>query len=196
MHQLLKGFAKDLLEFLFEISGSPVEVENATSALKLPSEFKRSVRSLREIKNFKANELKTYLLYLSFIVFRPVLSDESTFRDLSYLVFALRALYDSNKNAKFCALLLEVFCRNTSFKFPGRSFESINFHLLRHLAWQCETFGPLWTTSASLFESANHYLIRPVTCSVNTCKLLFQRYIRNKEIVSSRLTDVSLWSKI
>ena len=109
MHQLLKGVAKDLLELLFEISGSPVELENATSALRLTSECKRSVRSLREIKNFKANELKTHLLYLSFIVFRPVLSDESTFRDLSYLVLALRALYDSNKKQSFADCSLRLF---------------------------------------------------------------------------------------
>ena len=44
MHQLLKGVAKDLLEFLFEVNGYPVEIENATKALKLPSEIKRSVR--------------------------------------------------------------------------------------------------------------------------------------------------------
>ena len=39
MHELLKGVAKDLLEVLFEVSGYPVEIENAAKALKLPSEF-------------------------------------------------------------------------------------------------------------------------------------------------------------
>ena len=94
MYQLLKGIVKDLLEFLFDLNGYPVEIENATKSLKLPSEFKHSVRSLREFKNFKANELKTYLLYLAPIVFRPVLNDASTFRDLCYLVFAVNSLYD------------------------------------------------------------------------------------------------------
>ena len=89
----------------------------------------------------------------------------------------------------FAKCSLRLFVLNMSFKFPGRSFEPINFHLLRHLALLCETFGPLWTTSASLFESTNHFLIRPDTGFVNTCKLLAQRYIRNKDIVSSSLKD-------
>ena len=84
MEQVLKGVAKGLLEFLFEASGYPVEIENATRALKLPLELKHSVRSLHELKHFKANELKIYLLYLAPIVFRPVLNDASIFRDLCY----------------------------------------------------------------------------------------------------------------
>ena len=127
MHQLLKGVAKDLLEFLFEVSGYPVEIENATKALKLPSEFKRSVRSLHELKHFKANELKTYLLYLTPIVFRPVLNDTSFFRDLCYLVFAVRSLYDSNRNSSFCGMLIEAFCKNIHFKFPGRFLSLLTF---------------------------------------------------------------------
>ena len=148
MHQLLKGNAKNLLEFLFNIIGSPFEIENETQDLKLLSEFKRSVRSLREIKIFKANELKVYLLYLSLIVFRPVLNDESTLCNLSYLLFAVRSLYESTADAKFFGLLLEVFCKNMHFKFPERFFDSINFHLLRHLALHFETFRPLWSSSA------------------------------------------------
>ena len=30
MHQLLKGIVKEMLEFLFKVSGHPVEIENAT----------------------------------------------------------------------------------------------------------------------------------------------------------------------
>ena len=81
MRQLLKEEANDLPEFLFEVSGHPIEIENAIKALKLPSEFKRTFRSLHELKHFKANELKTYLLYLAPTVFRPDLNDASTFRD-------------------------------------------------------------------------------------------------------------------
>ena len=99
----------------------------------------------------------------------------------------MRSLYDSNRNSSFCGLLIEAFCKNIHFKFPSRPFESIKFHLLRHLAWQCETIGPLWTTSAFLFESANHFLIKPVTGTVKTCKFLVQRYIWNREVSTSEL---------
>ena len=84
-------------------------------------------------------------------------------------------------------ILLEMFCKGR--KYPMKPFEIINFHLLRHLSWQCNKFGPLWVTSATSFESANHHLIRPVTGSVNICRLLATRYIRNKELQRSNVRD-------
>ena len=126
------------------------------------------------------------------------MSDISTFRDLSYLLFALRALYGSKKMKNFaeCGFdffcLIEVFCRYMCFKFPGKTLESFSLHLLSHFAWQCETFGPLWTTSSSLFELEDQFLIRPVTGFVSTCRLFVQRNIRSKEIVNTNLTEGSL----
>ena len=127
MHQLLIGVAKYLLEFLFEISGYPVEIENATKTLKLTSEFKRSLQSLHELKHFKANELNTYLLYLAPIVFRPVLNDSSTFCDLCHLVFAVRSLYDSNRNSSSFRMLIGAFCKNIHLEFPGRFLSLLIF---------------------------------------------------------------------
>ena len=72
MHQCLKGVAYDVIKFFAEQLSSIeiAEIDNATGKVRLPSEFKRSIRSLRSLDHFKSNELKTFLLYFSPIVFR------------------------------------------------------------------------------------------------------------------------------
>ena len=67
---------------IFEISGFPGEIENATKAFKLPSEFKRRFQSRYELKHFKANKLKIFCLYFAPVLFWLVLNDASHFRDL------------------------------------------------------------------------------------------------------------------
>ena len=104
----------------------------------------------------------------------------SDIEDLNNLVFAVRSLYESNNEADMCDTLLNEFCLSMSEK--TNQFESINFHLLRHLGWQAKNIGPLFASSASMFESANHRVICPLTGTVNHCQLLVTRYLRNKLI--------------
>ena len=116
MHQLLKGVAKDVLEFFFESCEFTKDLQDATENIQLPIEFKWKVRSLRELKIFKANELKMFLLYLAPILFKPFLEDDSNYRGFCYLVFALQSLYKTIENAETCGSLLEAFCKNMQFK--------------------------------------------------------------------------------
>ena len=60
--------------------------------------------------------------------------------------------------------------------------DSTNFHLLRHLGWQIKNIGPLFVTSAAMFELANRLLIAPLTDTVNHCQLIVKRFIRAKLI--------------
>ena len=96
MHQSLKGVAKDMLEFICSVVGDTTFIDISTSRLRLPDVFKRSVRSLRLLHLFKANELKFFLLYLSSIVFSSLLLEDSNgafiLRNLQYLVFAQMSL--------------------------------------------------------------------------------------------------------
>ena len=171
-------------------------IDSATKQVVLPSEFERSIRSLRSREHFKANELKTFLLYFAPIVFQTYpessVAHQLNLQSLSYLVFSLRSMYESEAEAEFCGYLLEAFCYNMSLRYPLKKFDSINFHLLRHLAWQCKFFGPLWTTSATMFESANNHLIRTLTGTVNTCSLIVKRYIRNRHFDALEVKDDNL----
>ena len=195
MHQCLKGVASDVIKcFAEQLSLTELSaIDNATCQVVLPNEFKRSISSLSSIDHFKANELKTFLLYFSPLLFQKFsessAAHDANMQNLNYLVFSLRSLYENTSNANLCGHLLEAFCYNMSFRYPLKKFDSINFHLLRHLAWQCKTFGPLWTTSATMFENANNHLIKTLTGSVNTCSLIVSRYIRNRQLESFEVKD-------
>ena len=67
-------------------------------------------------------------------------------------------------------------------------------HSLRHLAWQAKNFGPLWTTSATAFESAHHILAVKFTGSVNHLELLVERYSRCKRLFRTEFKDPLLGS--
>ena len=101
-------------------------------------------------------------------------------------------MYESVSQASLCGHLLEAFCCNMSFRYPLKKIDSINYHLLRHLAWQCTTFGLLWNTSATMFENANNHLIRTLTGTVNTCSLIVSRYFRNRQIGSFETKEDNL----
>ena len=53
---------------------------------------------------------------------------------------------------------------------------------MRHLAWQAAEIGPLFVISSSMFESALHLLIAPLTGTTNHCKLVVERFIRGKVV--------------
>ena len=148
------------------------------------------------VSTSKPTNSKLFLLYFAPIVFQNFpensLAHESNLQNLKYLIFALRSMYESVDEAKLCGYLLEVFCYNMSIRYPLKKFDSINFHLLRHLAWQCKLFGPLWTTSATMFESANNHLIKTLTGTVNTCSLIVKRYIRNRQFDSMEVKNDNL----
>ena len=68
MHQCLKSVAYVVVKFFAgQLSSTEIaEIDNATSEVRLPNEFKRSIRSQRSLEHFKANELKTF-----FFIFHP-----------------------------------------------------------------------------------------------------------------------------
>ena len=70
---------------------------------------------------------------------------------------------------------------------------TINVHYLTHLRWQVENYGPLWCTSAFMFESANNLLSKPFTGTVNHLELIIERYVRRKNLLSKKLKNDNLF---
>ena len=185
MHQLFLGVGKDLITFFYDQMRAEhkSQLNETLSRISLPKELKNTVRPLDSISSFKAKEVKTVLLYLSPLLLAPYFFGEdklSNKNDLCKLVFAVRELYESSKNTEIADKLLSEFCVSMNEK--TEKMDSINFHLLRHLGWQVKNIGPLFVTSAAMFESANRLLIAPLTGTVNHCQLIVQRFIRAKLI--------------
>ena len=193
MHQVFLGVADDLLQFVAaKLKDHLPMIDDAISTLKPPHFMKRKLKPLQKLAFFKASELKFWFLYLVPIILKPFRKseeNEENFSDITSLVFAIRSLYCSIDNLDVCELIIEKFCKEMARRNPGWKFESYNFHSLTHLCWQVSNFGPLWTTSASMFESANHQLAMPFTGTVNHATLLVERYLRNKLLHDSSIAS-------
>ena len=86
----------------------------------------------------------------------------------------------SSKYADDAGKLINIYLQKLDEDY-GEVVFSPNVHSLTHLAWQVRQFGPLWATSAMMFESANYLLQSKFTGTVNHLPLLVERYRRNKD---------------
>ena len=165
MHQLFLGVGKDVLFFYDRMRPEhKSELNDCLSNIVLPIELKNFVRSLEALNNFKSKEIKTVFLYFSPILVDPYLIGEegnSNKDDLLKLVYALRLLFERKQNTVFADRLLNEFY--ISMQEKTNKMDSFNFHLLRHLGWQVKNIGPLFVSSAAMFESANYLLLAPLT---------------------------------
>ena len=147
---------------------------------QLTDDFKRKLRPLNEIKFFKANEIKVWLLYVGPIVLRGLISP-ALYERLHLLSYFTRLLLSSNIFVNEADKLIKKFL-NQMEEICGPNVFSPNVHSLNHLSWQVKNYGPLWCTSAIMFESANYLLKTKFTGTVNHLRLIVERYNRNKKI--------------
>ena len=67
-----------------------------------------------------------------------------------------------------------------------------NVHEMPHLAWLVRSFGPLLTTSAMVFESANYLLKPKFKGTVNHPLLLLESYVRDKDTYRGNIRNSDL----
>ena len=149
-------------------------------------EFKRAVRGLHAVKHFKAREIKHWLLYIGPVLLHGLVCDK-LYQQIVNLSFAYRSSMESTRYVAHTAVLIDEYTAFISQ--AGVRNLTYNLHSLRHLPWQVENFGPLWTTSAMGFEAANHILTTAFTGNVNHCHLAVERYLRRKHMQCSVKAD-------
>ena len=157
---------------------------------QLTCEFKRSVRPLRELDFFRANELKLWFFYIGPVLFHSTVNEDLYDRFI-LLSYAIRLLMVSSLHANEAEKLIQSFLLQLKNRYSEEIF-SPNVHALSHLAWQVRSFGPLWTASAMMFESANYLLQSKFTGTVNHLQLLVERCIRNKDSYRREIGDNKL----
>ena len=108
------------------------------------------------------------------------------------LSYAIRLLLTDTKHTEKAGKYIERFLNVTASQYDEYCF-TINVHFLSHLCWQVRNFGPLWSTSAFMFESANNMLSKPFTGTVNHLDLIIERYIRRKKLLLSELINDDLF---
>ena len=120
----------------------------------IPREFARKPRSLSEYKQWKATELRQFLLYTGPVVLKGILKDDmySNFLDFSV---AIRLLLSPNlveQNLAYTEQLIKYFVASFA-KLYGKNQLVYNVHSLIHLPDDARRFGVLDNISSFRYES-------------------------------------------
>ncbi|KAG7470152.1 hypothetical protein MATL_G00136460 [Megalops atlanticus] len=130
---------------------------------KLPKEFGRKGRSLREVDRWKATEFRTFLLYTGPIALKNTLPD-AMYNHFLLLHVGITILCSTHLSEHYCDYaekVLTVFVQNFSVIYGD--FVVYNVHGLIHLANDVRKFGPLPKISAFPFENYLYQLKRKIS---------------------------------
>ena len=139
------------------------QVDQHLVSQKVPFEIARTPRSLFQRKFWKASEWKNFLLYFLPVLLKNVLP-VSFYNHWMLLVLSIHILLADKVKVnsdllgvvdvsliKFVYLTRELY---------GVEYVSFNVHQLCHIAFSAKQWGPLWASSAFLFENNNGQLLR------------------------------------
>ena len=162
--------------------------------IQATKEITRLPRSLSELKFWKANEWRSFLLYSP-----PILQDILPAKYLAHwsmlacAIFHLNTCKISKQTLQWCNFLLNKFVLYME-PLYGAGQATFNVHLLLHLSDSVKNFGPLWGTSCFMFEDFNgcmktmfsgtRYVPQQIFQSI--CR--FQDIKRNVSLISSEQT--------
>lgn len=189
MHLVCLGVVKKLLKVFagvhsvpgLRIRGCAVTKAFEKYKMKLPSEFQRQIRHLRDVCHFKATECRSWLLYVGPVILKEVLPARyyQHFLLLHYAIYILcnpswQSLYD---HAHAC---LKRFVYQLGQLF-GHKFWTYNSHNLLHLTHFVKSIGPLDDFSAFRFEALLYHLKRSVRSGNKVLPQLMKSLLNQRE---------------
>lgn len=170
MHCVLLGVTRKLLDLWFNskhhkepfyINKKRQDVlDQRILKIKPTFEITRKPRSINDRADFKANELRSHLLYYLRYCLVDLLPQRyiTHFQLLSAAVYMLLEEEIPLENISLAETKLVNFV-NQYEKFYGKSNITMNMHMLRHLARSVHQLGPLWSQSTFAFETNNGILV-------------------------------------
>ena len=170
MHSCLLGVVRQILNLLFDSTNHAAAFYLGPQALRSiddvmisfcpPSDISRSPRSIAHRAQWKANEFRCFLLFYSPIVFENIM-ETNYYLHWLLLVNAIHILVgrDITKPDIVRAKLYMYKFVVQMKQLYGIENVSFNVHLLTHLADSVLAWGPLWATSAFIFEDSNRKLL-------------------------------------
>ncbi|XP_065650340.1 uncharacterized protein LOC136078495 [Hydra vulgaris] len=132
--------------------------------------FSRKPRSLSEYKQWKAIELRLFLVYIGPVVLKRFLSPQcyNNFLDLSVAVRILLCSSLLENFADYAGQLLRYFIQ-TFGELYGKDQLVYNIHSLLHIADDAKKYGPLDNCSSFKYESYLGQLKKLVRMSQSPC---------------------------
>lgn len=169
MHSVCQGVIRQICKLWLDSSNHEKEfylgrkanqLDERLLAISPPSEITRAPRSIMERKFWKASEWRAFMLY-SLVILHGLLPHVylQHFFLLVHGVYTLlgdKITNDKLLHAKAC---LVKFVTDMEGLY-GLSSCTYNIHLMTHLADGVRNCGPLWATSAYIFEANNHMLLK------------------------------------
>lgn len=186
MHSVLLGVVRQMIALWFTKAGpwnirkNSKDVDEFLLRTKPLNCFNRMPRRITVFQSWKASEFYNWCLFYSL----PVLVQYLPHKYLEHFILLVKALYILLlKRIKETDLecpdkLLKLFVKQFKFLYSDRDM-SYNVHQLLHLVLSVRRWGPLWATSAFVFENQNGFLGN----SVHGTKNLGQEMVNNLLIV-------------
>ena len=151
-------------------------------SVRVPDFINRLSRKAKDIKYWKASELRSFLLYYSAPLFKDRLP-KKYFQHWLLLVEAFHILLKdalSENDLNTAEILLRSFVRDVGTLY-GEICYTYNLHCLLHVCLLVRRWGPVWSTSAFIFESYNGFIGN----TVHGTKHLGKELINNIKISQS-----------
>jgi len=192
MHCILLGVVRQFTSLWFDASSHgekyslrkhTADIDKIMLGVKPPSEVKRLPRLLSLRKYWKASEWRSFLLFHSVIALKPFMLPE-LYRHwllLHFAVYNLMAKHVKRSHLISCDLALHKFVSKIP-ELYGRAHVSYNVHLLTHTVQAVEQWGPLWASSAFIFEDANRHLLRSLHGANSVSSQVFSNYIAARHL--------------
>ena len=144
MHLVCLGVVKKILTFLNDrgnaISLAPEDLSTLSErleGLKMPREFARQPRSLKDLRRFKATEFRQFLLYTGPVFLKDLL-ETFEYKHFLYLMIGISILLDEDATFRLehLSFAQENILNFVRYAEPiyGKNFMSYNTHCLIHIA--------------------------------------------------------------
>ena len=147
-------------------------------------EFSRKPRSLSEFKQWKATELRLFLVYIGPVVLKGFLSPQcyNNFLDLSVAVRILLCSSLLENFADYAGQLLRYFIQ-TFGELYGKDQLVYNIHSLLHIVDDAKKYGPLDNCSSFKYESYLGQLKKLVRKPQSPCAQIAKRIFENHDVI-------------
>lgn len=155
--------------------------------IKPTSEISRKPRSIFARADFKANELRSLMLFYFPFALNALLDARYVrhFRLFSSAMYLLLEEKISNDEINEAEKKLNQFVEEFEILY-GKHNVTINLHLFKHLANLVRKLGPLWAQSAYGFEATNGTVTKSNTSTYNILHQLAWKYTMRKTIEAEK----------
>lgn len=174
MHAILLGVVRKLTDLWLDSKNhgeafyipkkKQIILDKRITAIKPPSEITRKPRSIFQRSDYKANEIRSLLLYYLRFSLDDLLPKKyiTHFQLLSSAIYILLKESISPNEIDLAEKKLVEFANKFEELYHAKNV-TMNVHLLRHIANSVRYLGPLWSQSTFGFETSNGVLVHSRT---------------------------------